>query len=102
MYTYPDANDLLTIELINKEFDGEYWGKSEENLFPTIVEAVEGVAGERNMLDLGCGMGRLFPYFAPYMQNIQALEPDVERYAEAVKAAEVFDGKIDEVNLLEQ
>jgi len=95
MYTYPDANDLLTIELINKEFDGEYWGKSEENLFPTIVEAVEGVAGERQMLDLGCGMGRLFPYFAPYMHRIQALEPDVQRYAEAVKAAEVFDGKID-------
>jgi len=95
MYTYPDKHDLLTMEMINKEYDGAYWAESEENLFPQILEAVNSIEGERNMLDLGCGLGRLFPVFAPHMNRIQALEPDAQRYDEAVKSAAPFDGKID-------
>ena len=29
-YTYPDKDDRLTCQLIEKEFDGEYWAESEE------------------------------------------------------------------------
>ena len=28
-YKYPDKDDRLTIELINTEYDGPYWEKSE-------------------------------------------------------------------------
>lgn len=98
MYTYPDKDDKLTIELIHHEFDGDYWAKSEENLMPYIIDTIEQIEGKRNMLDLGCGLGRLFPYFAPYMETIQALEPDTQRFEAATKAAEIFGGKIDVKN----
>lgn len=29
-YTYPDKDDRLTCQLIEKEFDGDYWAESEE------------------------------------------------------------------------
>lgn len=28
-YTYPDKDDRLTCQLIEKEFDGTYWAESE-------------------------------------------------------------------------
>lgn len=95
MYTYPDKNDMLTMELINHEFDGEYWGKSEEEVISHAKEAIAKIEGPKNMLDLGCGMGRLFETFVPYVDFIQAVEPDVQRFAEAVKAANAFGGQVD-------
>ena len=94
MYTYPDKNDALTIELINQEFDDAYWGDSEIEVFSHVREAIEKIEGPRNMLDLGCGMGRLFEGFAPHVDFIQALEPDKERFLEAAKRAGAFDGKV--------
>ena len=94
MYTYPDKNDMLTMELINQEFDGIYWGKSEEEVLSYAIQSINGIEGHKKMLDLGCGMGRLFETFSPYVDFIQAVEPDEQRYAEAVKAASVFDEKV--------
>ena len=37
-YTYPDKNDRLTCELIEREFDGVYWGKSEELVLGQALE----------------------------------------------------------------
>ena len=31
-YTYPDKEDKLTCQLIDTEFDGAYWGKSEDEV----------------------------------------------------------------------
>lgn len=94
MYTYPDQNDKLTIELINQEFDGVYWGKSEEEVLTHAINAIDSIEGERKMLDLGCGLGRLFSTFAPHVDCIQALEPDKQRFIAAEKEAEDFDGKV--------
>ncbi|MBR5315217.1 MAG: class I SAM-dependent methyltransferase, partial [Firmicutes bacterium] len=94
MYTYPDKNDMLTIELIDKEFDSQYWADSEMELFPHVKEAIETLEGERKLLDLGCGLGRLFQAFAPMVDKIQALEPDKDRYQVASKAAAAFGGKV--------
>lgn len=49
MYTYPDQNDKLTIELINQEFDGVYWGKSEEEVLTHAINAIDSIEGEQKM-----------------------------------------------------
>ena len=68
-YTYPDKDDRLTCQLIEKEFDGEYWAESEELVLKHAWEELRSLKAKRNIsakgapfsvLDLGCGMGRLF------------------------------------------
>lgn len=94
MYIYPDKNDMLTMELIHQEFDGVYWGKSEEEVFSHAMAAIDAIDGPKNLLDLGCGMGRLFEVFCPHVDFIQAVEPDKQRFAEAEKAAKKWDGRV--------
>lgn len=105
MYTYPDKNDLLTCELIEREYDGAYWGASEDNLLKNVQVKIDRRKGEKKMLDVGCGMGRLFPVFLPHVDTIKALEPDEARFAQAQRTAEDFDGRIEvlrgDVRLLE-
>jgi len=92
-YTYPDKGDRLTCQLIN-EYDGRYWEKSEERVLNLALEAVQKLRNERladgidkiRLLDLGCGMGRLFGVFLPHVDEIVAAEPDAMRFAGA-KAA---------------
>lgn len=91
-YTYPDENDRLTCELIEKEFDGEYWGKSEELVLSQALKEAMRLYSVRNkegktvqLLDLGCGMGRLFQHFTAVSDGITGVEPDAERFAEAEK-----------------
>lgn len=86
MYTYPDHNDLLTIQLIMSVSEGDYWGESEDVVLKTAFDTI-GEYDSPRMLDNGCGMGRLFPVFAPYVKSIFALEPDSQRYAVAVESA---------------
>ncbi|MBR4862556.1 MAG: class I SAM-dependent methyltransferase [Firmicutes bacterium] len=93
-YTYPDKNDLLTCQLIDTEFDAKYWGESEEEVLHQAMEQVDHLAGKRRakglpftLLDLGCGMGRLFPVYAQKVDEITAAEPDEERWQAAVETA---------------
>ena len=95
MYIYPDKNDMLTMELIHQEFDGVYWGKSEEDVLSHAMAAIDAIDGPKKLLDLGCGMGRLFEVFCPHVDYIQAVEPDKQRFAEAEKAAKKWDGRED-------
>ncbi len=94
-YTYPDKDDMLTCQLIDTEFDGAYWGKSEDEVLRQALEAVEQLAEKRKakgqpvtLLDLGCGMGRLFSVYAEKVDTITAAEPDPARCNAAVEAAE--------------
>ena len=100
-YTYPDHQDRLTCQLIETEYDGAYWGKSEDAVLKQACQMISALrqqnkgswAGEADekirMLDLGCGLGRLFSVFSgAYADEITAAEPDQDRYAEAVKEAE--------------
>jgi len=91
LYTYPDKNDLLTMQLIMGVSEGNYWGESEEVILKVALDAVKGYKSPR-MLDCGCGQGRLFPVFAPHVKSIYALEPDVERYSAAAQSAEALSG----------
>ncbi|MBR5488701.1 MAG: class I SAM-dependent methyltransferase, partial [Firmicutes bacterium] len=93
-YTYPDKNDMLTCQLIDTEFDGKYWGESEEEVLRQAMEEVDHLAGKRHakgrpftLLDLGCGMGRLFQVYAEKADEITAAEPDEARWQAAVDAA---------------
>jgi len=86
LYTYPDQNDLLTIQLIMGVSEGNYWGESEEGLLPVALDTIKSYKNPK-MLDVGCGMGRMFPVFAPYVKSIYALEPDKQRYLAAVDVA---------------
>ena len=40
-YKYPDKDDRLTIELINTEYDGPYWEKSEAAVLEKAGEAIK-------------------------------------------------------------
>ena len=93
-YTYPDKNDRLTCELIEREFDGVYWGKSEELVLGQALEEAKSLSDARRkagqkvqLLDLGCGMGRLFQTFAGIADEITGAEPDPGRFAGAEKEA---------------
>lgn len=93
-YTYPDKNDMLTCQLIDTEFDSKYWGESEKEVLRQALEEVDRQiernrkqGTEMSLLDLGCGMGRLFPVFAEKADRIMAAEPDLERMTAAKEAA---------------
>ena len=89
-YVYPDRGDRLTMALINEEYDGESWGKSEERVMALAAEALAALPSapaERAALDVGCGLGRLFGFFAQYAGRIEALEPDRERCVLACQEA---------------
>ena len=91
-YTYPDKDDRLTCQLIEKEFDGEYWAESEALVLEQAREELRSLKEKRNssgkvtpfsVLDLGCGMGRLFGEESAVADEITAAEPDVDRFAAA-------------------
>ena len=59
-YQYPDKDDKLTAALINNEYDGLSWQKSEEKVMSVAVAAVSGLSTgrhHRTLLDVGCGIG---------------------------------------------
>ena len=87
-FSYADKGDRLTEKLILSEYDPVYWEKSEERLLEKakafLAEhfGTDGL-GKLDMLDLGCGTGRLIPVFSPVAGSVTALEPDSERCEEA-------------------
>ncbi len=89
MYIYPDKNDGLTVALISEISDWKYWDESEEEVFKYAFDALK-KRDNVKLLDVGCGLGRLFSVFAPYAKSICALEPDRQRYEGAVKSAEAM------------
>ncbi|MDD5927991.1 MAG: class I SAM-dependent methyltransferase [Firmicutes bacterium] len=91
-YTYPDKDDRLTCQLIEKEFDGEYWAESEARVLVQAREELRAFKEKRNssgkgipfsVLDLGCGMGRLFSEESMVADEITAAEPDANRFSAA-------------------
>ena len=90
-YRYPDPEDRLTVALIEEEYDGETWEKSEKQILEKAAGAISGLGGnprERRLFDVGCGIGRLFRFFAGLTGEIIALEPDRKRYQMALAEAE--------------
>ncbi len=87
-FKYSDGGDKLTAQLIGEEFDGAYWGRSEERVLRRAKDYLRERFGQDrlktlSMLDLGCGMGRLIPEFAVLVGSVTGLEPDAERCAMA-------------------
>lgn len=95
-YKYPDKDDLLTCELIDSEYDGKYWEESEKALFKLVTSELEHYIKprkEKRLLDVGCGIGRLFELFAPHVGEIVGVEPDSERCEQASYTAGLLSGK---------
>lgn len=93
-YKYPDKDDRLTIELINTEYDGPYWEKSEAAVLEKAGEAIKALPEKddrKRLLDLGCGKGRLIGTFARWVDEIVAVEPDSSRFSEAAEAGALAD-----------
>lgn len=94
-YTYPDKDDRLTCQLIEKEFDGTYWAESEARVLSQAMEELRLMKEKRkaagdtspfSVLDLGCGVGRLFEKAAEVADEITGVEPDTARFAAAENA----------------
>ncbi len=96
-YIYPDKGDRITCCLI-EEYDSRYWQDSESQALKQAVQKVAEIADKNGasgsnepvdkghrikLLDLGCGMGRLFQVFAGYVDEIIGVEPDEERFKNA-------------------
>lgn len=89
-YTYPDKDDAITVQLI-ADYDEAYWAESETAVLQLAITAVQqlasdaGAARSLRLLDLGCGMGRLFQPFAASgaIKEILGVEPDAARFAAA-------------------
>lgn len=90
-YQYPDRGDRLTCRLIEGDYDGAYWEASERAVLEQMCAAIDHMdvsREQRTFCDVGCGMGRLFSVFAPHVGSVTAVEPDAERCAAAIEAAE--------------
>lgn len=86
-YIYPDEGDKLTYLFINTESDEKYWDESEKNVLNMMISRIKEFPQKPSLLDLGCGMGRLFPMFASYVKSITGVDPDESRLTEAIKEA---------------
>ena len=98
-YVYPDDSDNLTCLYISTDSNEKYWADSEQNVLNKIVNKIKHLPTPPNFLDLGCGLGRLFSVFYPYVSSITGLEPDYNRFSEALKEAQrIDDSKIIVIN----
>ena len=93
-YRYPDENDQLTVQLIEREepYEG-YWERSENEALSHAEKFIDRT--EARILDVGCGEGRLFDRFEKYADEIIGIEPDKDRRKSAVKKAKRKEADID-------
>ena len=87
-YNYPDEGDKITTILIEEKSDNKYWEESERNVLDIMIEDIRKMPNKPKFLDLGCGTGRLFSVFYPYVENIIGVEPDLERFNKSKNEAE--------------
>lgn len=76
---YSDTDDRLTTSFIADEYGEPYWGESEDRVLDLSERYLLkhfGLAKLKtlNFLDLGAGIGRLLPRFAPSAGKVIALE----------------------------
>jgi len=85
-YFYPDINDkLISSEIEKKEPFSGYWDNSEKFVLSGVMELIQGSSRER-LVDAGTGEGRLSKLFAPFFDEVIALDPDPQRLAKAQKS----------------
>ncbi len=98
-YVYPDIEDKLITQYIKEFSNPDYWEQSEKNIFNKIINRIQKENSKLELLDLGCGMGRLFNVFIPFVSTITALEPDIFRYENAyIEAKKISPNKIKVIN----
>lgn len=90
VYTYPDTNDSITQKMISQHGDeyARYWTHSEDSLLKEVLKSPCFPGKGYTLLDVGCGEGRLFHYFADTASLITAIEPDTQRFNSAQKTAQ--------------
>ena len=88
-FSYPDTNDSITQKMISQYGDeyARYWTHSEDSLLKEVLKSPCFPGKGYTLLDVGCGEGRLFHYFADTASLITAIEPDTQRFNSAQKTA---------------
>jgi 2-polyprenyl-3-methyl-5-hydroxy-6-metoxy-1,4-benzoquinol methylase len=101
-YRYPDVHDRCTAEYIRLTApEPGYWTRSEQRVLGDATRALEKALGRPpfgRLLDVGCGKGRLLPYFGRLFGSIVALDPDAGRLEVARRVA-CEHGLVDRVSL---
>lgn len=101
-YHYPDFNDTLIIKFLEKfEHNDPYWEESEREIINRIFDHMKNRPDFmfNNYLDAGCGRGRLLWVFRKHFQLITGIEPDINRYKDALGMAAEF-GIVDKSELI--
>lgn len=97
-YEYPDVDDRLTRELIDrKEPYPGYWEASENRVL-SHAERFLNPEKKGRLLDIGCGDGRLLGKFDTYFGEIIGLEPDRDRLNKAKEGAGDLEASLELVN----
>jgi len=87
-YRYPDNKDEITVEFIDSHepYPG-YWAESEIYALEKLEQYLHGKDvlpdQSRTVMDVGCGQGRLLPWFYRFANKMTGQEPDAERLSVA-------------------
>jgi 2-polyprenyl-3-methyl-5-hydroxy-6-metoxy-1,4-benzoquinol methylase len=75
------------MRVINEnQVNENYWSSSEKWILKNIHQTIEnGGVSNYSLLDAGCGEGRLFTEFINYTSKIIGIEPDKQRYENALR-----------------
>ena len=94
-FSYPDTNDSITQKMISQHGEeyARYWTHSEDSLLKEVLKSPCFPSKDYTLLDVGCGEGRLFHYFADTASLITAIEPDAKRFNSAQKTAQEIETK---------
>lgn len=81
-YIYPDSNDTCN-KLFTTQYGFRFWYEEERLLLDKLKRYLQHKTISTLMIDVGCGEGRLIPFFAPLFTQIICVEPDIKRLAVA-------------------
>lgn len=90
-YIYPDSNDTCN-KLFATQYGYRFWYEEERLLLEKLKCYLQREAISTLMIDVGCGEGRLLPFFAPLFNRIICVEPDVKRLAVANSLVSTLSG----------
>lgn len=85
-YAYPDRDEKLTSRLI-QSYDETRWNLEEAYVLKKVKDTVLGENEKLSVsLDVGTGLGRLIPFLLSISRKVIALDADLWRLEEAMKA----------------
>ena len=90
-YIYPDSNDACN-KLFATQYGYRFWYEEERLLLDKLKCYLQREAISTLMIDVGCGEGRLLPFFVPLFTRIICVEPDIKRLTVANSLVSTLNG----------